>query len=104
MLFDVDEEGEGDAMKWSMNGGEIVAGGNGIDIEEGEVVYGAAGVAVSPRVMRGRCCECGHEGEGLGLYVIDEVEECDAETEGLEDVEDVDMEEQEAGSGACIDA
>ena len=76
MLFDVDEEGEGDAMEWSMNGGKI---------EDGEVVYGAAGVAVSPRAMRGRCCECGHEGEGLGLYVIDE--------------EDGEMEEEDVNMG-----
>ncbi|KAF2475318.1 uncharacterized protein BDR25DRAFT_310723 [Lindgomyces ingoldianus] len=53
-MYDDDED-----MEWSFNGGSIV--------------FGAAGLAVSPRAMMGCCCDCG--GEGLGLYVIDEVDE-----------------------------
>ncbi|KAF2683018.1 hypothetical protein K458DRAFT_419240 [Lentithecium fluviatile CBS 122367] len=45
-----------DPMDWSMNGGEVI--------------LGAAGVAMSPRVMRGESCHC--RCKGLGLYVIDE--------------------------------
>jgi hypothetical protein len=61
MLFDIEEE-EHDGMEWSMNGGEVV--------------FGAAGVAMSPRALRGSCCRCECEcGAGLGLYVIDEDED-----------------------------
>lgn len=61
MLYE--EEDEEDSMDWSMNGGKVV--------------LGAAGVAMSPRALRGGCCSCGHgdDGLGLGLYVIDEEEE-----------------------------
>lgn len=55
---DEDEQG---GMDWSMNGGEVV--------------FGVAGVALSPRAMQGSCCHCEHA-SGLGLYVIDEEEEC----------------------------
>ncbi|KAF2648927.1 hypothetical protein K491DRAFT_722153 [Lophiostoma macrostomum CBS 122681] len=86
MLFDVEEEGEDtkgmglgqDDMEWSMNGGEVV--------------FGAAGVAMSPRALRGSCCPCEHEcGGGLGLYVIDE------EGEGEGDVEEEEEEEVMGG-------
>lgn len=64
----------GDAMEWSMNGGDVV--------------FGAAGVALSPRLIRegeggggGRCCcEC----KGLGLYVIEEEEDGEGEAEAEE--------------------
>ena len=64
-----DEDDEMD-WAWSMNGGEVV--------------YGSAGMAVSPRAMRGeignvcaRCCGCGGGAGGdvdMELYVIDEEE------------------------------
>lgn len=58
-LFDDEENGEDNSMDWSLNGGEVV--------------FGSAGVAVSPRMLGSVCrhCEC----KGLGLYVIDEEEE-----------------------------
>jgi hypothetical protein len=55
-LFD-DEGNSGDkSMDPSLNGGAVV--------------FGAAGVAISPRMMKGQCCHC--ECKGLELYVIDE--------------------------------
>ena len=71
-LFD-DSDDEMD-WDWSMNGGEVV--------------YGAAGLAVSPRVMMGGggnvCChcQCGMDTEmDMELYVIDEESEEESDVE-----------------------
>lgn len=69
-LEPIDEDVEDD-LEWSMNGGEVV--------------FGAAGVAVSPRAMRGLCCHC--DCRGLGLYVIEEEEEVQNVVESVEEVE-----------------
>ncbi|KAF2732293.1 hypothetical protein EJ04DRAFT_578452 [Polyplosphaeria fusca] len=58
-LGEAEDENDDDDMEWSMHGGTVI--------------LGAAGVAMSPRAMRGNCCDCGSE--GLGLFVIDEEEE-----------------------------
>lgn len=89
-------------MDWSMNGGELVfvdEGGNitremardsiredvmgspVLGSENDDVAYGRAGLALSPRALRGSCGHCGdYEIGGLGLYVIEE----DVEAEQVE--------------------
>lgn len=84
--------GKGFNFEWSLDGGEIMfldEHGDEVDRHQEEhyddddedpvdVVFGAAGVALSPRAMKGRerdCCGCccgGGRGMGLGLYVIEE--------------------------------
>ncbi|KAL1610093.1 hypothetical protein SLS60_001758 [Paraconiothyrium brasiliense] len=60
------------------------------DAYDGNVIYGAAGVALSPRVMKERkreanvCCRCRYsmDEEDNGLFVIDEESEEESEEEG----------------------
>ncbi|OAG11722.1 uncharacterized protein CC84DRAFT_1211364 [Paraphaeosphaeria sporulosa] len=62
---------QGEAMDWDW--------GDGGEMDE-DVVYGAAGLALSPRAMKGaegRCCRCG----GLELYDIAEESEDDGSGE-----------------------
>ncbi|KAF2005969.1 hypothetical protein P154DRAFT_530260 [Amniculicola lignicola CBS 123094] len=53
-----EDEDSTDAMEWSMNGGKVFLGDGEHKVEMGSVVFGAAGIAMSPRALKGGCCEC----------------------------------------------